>query len=85
MPEGLRGTTNQHVNGGHRLEAQLETVPLSLSWVRPGRAHASGAVEGPNGKAKLPLRKAFVFESSGTYELALCHGLGSHPEHDPAD
>lgn len=85
MPDGLRGTTNQHVNGGNRTEARLGTVPLLLNWVRSGRAHASDAVEGPNGKAKLPLRKAFVFKSSGTYELALCHALGSHPEHDPAD
>ena len=54
--------------------------PLILNWFRTGRCHSSGAVEGPNLKAQLALRRAFGFRTYDACQLALYHALGHLPQ-----
>jgi transposase len=55
---------------------------LILNWSRAGGTISANAVEGFNGKAKLPTRKAFGFRTPQGSEIALFRVLGRLPEPD---
>jgi transposase len=53
---------------------------LILNWFRADGKISNGAVEGLNLKAKLAMRKAYVFRKVKTLQIALYHALGKLPE-----
>ncbi|EQD46184.1 transposase IS204/IS1001/IS1096/IS1165 family protein [mine drainage metagenome] len=54
--------------------------PLIMNWFAAKGTLSSGAVEGLNLKAKLTMRKAFGFRSTGSLKIALYHTLGKLPD-----
>ena len=54
--------------------------PLIMNWFKAKGLLSSGAVEGLNLKAKLIIRKAYGFKSSGCLKTSLYHALGKLPE-----
>lgn len=53
---------------------------LILNWFRAKATISAGVVEGFNGRARLPTRKAFGFRTPEGIEIALFYGLGRLPE-----
>jgi transposase len=52
---------------------------LLLNWFPARREFSAGCVEGMNGKAKLPMKKAYGFKSYNVAEVALRHTPGKLP------